>query len=81
MNKIIIAILLTVNPILISNCTKHYTNEDCINDFKNDKKEGYESLSRLDKSYFEIGVSLECAKYNNDPKEVRKHLTEDEKND
>jgi hypothetical protein len=76
----LISLMILIN--LNNGCVKkNYTNEECLNDFKTDKKEGYDDLSRQDKAFFEIGVSLECAKYNNNPKETRKHIAEDFKND
>lgn len=56
--------------VLASGCSKHYTNKECIEEIAQSYGDQYTKLSRLDKAYFRIGASTECAKYNNDPKKT-----------
>jgi hypothetical protein len=54
----------------LTGCSKKYTNQECAEEIC--KEVRCDDLDNLDKAAAMIGASLECAKYNNDPKETIK---------
>ena len=66
--KYLIPILL----ILLSGCSKHYTNEQCVKEVC--KAMSCDSYDRQDRAFAEIGASVKCGENDNNPKKVLRVL-------
>ena len=70
-------LILVLFIIFMSGCTRHYTNEECVKKIEQMAGDYYSGLDREDRSLFEIGASIDCAKYHNDPYETNKNVSKD----
>ncbi len=72
--KLTIAFLMILIAASSISCQKNYTNEQCTKIVMSDQS--IERLDRMDRSLLEIGASVYCSKYNNNPKETLKHIND-----